>query len=86
MQGGDITAILPAGLPNITASTSGLLRLNNDATGAFVAEEYGSCSATDSGYNGYKRLTFDASLSNRIYGASTTVQPPALSLLPQIKF
>ena len=29
---------------------------------------------------------FDASLSNAIYGASDTVQPPALVLLPQIRY
>lgn len=29
---------------------------------------------------------FDASRSNGLYGASTTVQPPAIALIPQIKF
>ena len=31
-------------------------------------------------------LGFQASKSNSIYGASETVQPPAIILLPQIKF
>ena len=31
-------------------------------------------------------VNFDASLSNEIYGLSSTVQPPALTLIPQIKF
>ena len=31
-------------------------------------------------------VTFNASQSNNIYGSSTTVQPPALQLIPQIKF
>ena len=31
-------------------------------------------------------VDFSASYSNAIYGASTTVQPPALSLLPQIRY
>ena len=31
-------------------------------------------------------FNFNASQSNSIYGASSTVQPPALSLIPQIKF
>ena len=31
-------------------------------------------------------FTFDASRVNSIYGASTTVQPAAIQLLPQIKF
>lgn len=29
---------------------------------------------------------FNASASNDIYGLSSTVQPPAITLLPQIKF
>lgn len=32
-----------------------------------------------------RRCSFDASRSNQIYGASDTVQPPALTLLPCIK-
>lgn len=32
------------------------------------------------------RLVLNAANSNSLYGNSTTVQPPALSLLPQIKF
>ena len=39
-----------------------------------------------SGNNGTSPVMgFDASKSNSIYGASTTVQPPALRLLPCIK-
>ena len=29
---------------------------------------------------------FDASRSNPIYGSSTTVQPPAISLIPQLRY
>lgn len=36
------------------------------------------------GING--TVTFDASRSNSIYGASDTVQPPAITLIPQIKY
>ena len=32
------------------------------------------------------QLKFDASLSNTLYGASDTVQPPAMVLIPQIKY
>ncbi len=38
--------------------------------------------AQDRGYS----ITFNASLSNAIYGASSTVQPPALKLIAQIRF
>lgn len=33
-----------------------------------------------------KTLNFNAAGSNSIYGASDTVQPPALTLIPQIKY
>ncbi len=36
-------------------------------------------------YQNLPNLVFDASRSNPVYGASTTVQPPALTLLPCIK-
>lgn len=35
---------------------------------------------------GKRDIMFDASRSNNIYGASTTVQPPALCLLPCIRY
>ena len=33
-----------------------------------------------------QRYTWDLSKSNSIYGTSNTVQPPALCLIPQIKY
>lgn len=33
-----------------------------------------------------RTLNFNAANSNVIYGASNTVQPPALSLIPQVKY
>lgn len=35
---------------------------------------------------GQGSFTFDASRLNSIYGAANTVQPPAISLIPQIKY
>ena len=79
-----------AGLPNITGekfwagvstdytnskgALSGRLEANNDR---YTWLEHG--------YYGYS-LLLDASKSNPIYGASTTVQPIALSLRPIIKY
>ena len=37
-------------------------------------------------YKTYYRDNFDASRSNAIYGNSTTVQPPAITMLAQIKY
>ena len=73
-----------AGLPNITGSF-GNDPWGNNLTGAFYSDSpiypiYDG--REDTGF-----LTkFDASHSNSIYGNSTTVQPPALTLLPCIKY
>jgi len=40
----------------------------------------------DSSRNRVSYLKFDASHSSPIYGNSTTVQPPAITLIPQIKY
>lgn len=86
--------MIAPGLPNITgAITSGGGSSNLrplSGTGAF----YGSGGGSGYGQNGpwssgsytsaYPR--FDASRSNNVYGNSTTVQPPALALIPQIKY
>lgn len=72
-----------AGLPNITGGNAwGAV----DVVGAFYR------TGTKNGLNnynadsGYHYTGFDASRSNSIYGNSTTVQPPALTLLPCIKY
>lgn len=31
-------------------------------------------------------ITFDASKANAIYGSSSTVQPPAIALIPQLRY
>ena len=57
-------------------SNSGALSFNDESKPA--------CGAT---YEGVKRtIHFNAANSNNIYGASNTVQPPALCLIPQIRF
>jgi hypothetical protein len=53
-------------------------------TGAFRRENVLKGKGTD-GHGYVDNLYFDASLSNSIYGASTTVQPPAVTMLPCIK-
>lgn len=71
-----------AGLPNITGSFVSVYG-GNSVSGAFTS--------TGSGHtkNGTDRdgqaISFSASTSSGIYGASTTVQPPAIRLLPCIK-
>ena len=72
-----------AGLPNIT----GEIGYDNNVAhlvGAFYAAS-GSLEGNSSG-NGGRVAGFDASRVSSIYGASTTVQPPAIRLLPCIKY
>ena len=94
-----VGAVKSAGLPNITGKF-GLT--DNDAvglnygvsanpilcSGAFSTESISGITGLNADGQGSmgKINTFDASLSNSIYGNSTTVQPPALTLLPCIKY
>lgn len=68
---------IAAGAPNITGAESYGDNSNTTGSGAFYFEASGRGHVGDhSGSNG-ESLKFDASLSNSIYGNSTTVQPPA---------
>ena len=76
------------GLPNITGTFSGL----ENAEPSTVSVFSGAFSSTNTKANGAGQRNdddyiarFRASDSNPIYGRSTTVQPPAIKLLPCIK-
>lgn len=76
------------GLPNITGSGGFFERTNpgeKQMKGAFFVDETtkNNLGSNDSDWDNFV-LAFDASLSNPIYGASETVQPPAVKLLPCI--
>ena len=78
-----------AGLPNITGNFHS--RSYSDAAthsnGAFRCEIYTTNQQIMPGSGeGSSQYTFDASRSSTIYGNSTTVQPPALTMLPIIKY
>lgn len=82
-----------AGLPNITGSFKmsepGATSWGRftDTSGVFTADINGTTkSAGNSSVSGSTRLNFDASKSNSIYGKSSTVQPPAVTLIPIIKY
>ena len=78
-------AYYEAGLPNITGNIS---TFKSSISGAFVG------SNNTSRYDGWNdnedeyavSTSFDASRSNSIYGASTTVQPPAMTVIYCIKY
>lgn len=83
-------AVLAAGLPNIT----GAVDFENvdgcwEVSGVFQAIGTFDNKYPQSIIEQNSRQTaidFNASRSSAIYGASDTVQPPALVLLPQIKY
>ena len=90
-KGGDTIAIKNAGLPNIIGKfnaqnncTSG--KFQTVATGAFYNNNPYPGNINSGVGDSSTGYSFDASRSNSIYGKSSTVQPPALVLLPQIKF
>lgn len=75
---------IEAGLPNITGYVQRFyneLPLTEDTTsGAFSKGNGYSKTQSTSWEYGARALNFDASKSNAIYGASETVQPPALAV------
>ena len=85
MQGGDNSNVLQAGLPNITGRLEAGNQNYNIATGVFYYIEDTGTTLDGSRFN-LNKVGLDASRSSSIYGASNTVQPPALVLLPQIKY
>lgn len=78
---------IEAGLPNVTGNFYDVIAQNGGgATDVFRLNETGGAAGfTNSGTAKFSNFNFDPSRSNRIYGASDTVQPPALTLLPCIK-
>lgn len=74
--------VLEAGLPNITGSFVAVYQ-GNPVSGAFSSRSGGHTKAkTD--WDG-QTILFDASRSSSIYGNSTTVQPPAVTVRYLIK-
>ena len=88
LQGGDVQGSKEAGLPNVTgAIVSGpATGLSRTSSGAFYGNTESVRKATGEIYQGAGYMWFDASLSNAIYSASTTVQPPALVQIAQIRY
>ena len=79
-------------MPNITGYLAGTTTTHNNngngSTGALywaVPAHYG-WGATTTDFTMANGASFDASRSNSIYGNSTTVQPTAMVLIPQIKY
>ena len=86
-SGSEITEVgsyLEAGLPNITGNIlmiTGTKNVTNESNGAFKttqAPTIGLEARNDGAYAYQRNENFDASLSNAIYGKSTTVQPESI--------
>lgn len=75
-NGSNANTTIEAGLPNITGTVSGLLYNGDGTNGAFSASYYARFGSGGS-ENNRGKADFNASRSNAIYGASSTVQPPA---------
>lgn len=89
-QGGsaysDVLVAKEAGLPNITGSASSFAGAGEAYAGAIVTTwESRNNLNFASGAEGFKAVTFDASRSSIIYGASSTVQPKSRQVLIIIK-
>ena len=93
-----VGTVIDAGLPNVTGSFTATdnvcvndtyLVFNNN-TGCFSFDGSGNRAIATllktQVYTDNRRVTFSASGSNDIYGNSDTVQPPALCLLPCIRY
>lgn len=79
---------LAAGVPNITGSLPDFYAKTGQDAGAGALYYQTSISNVPAAASsvGYRGLYFDASKSNSIYGNSTTVQPPALTMIYCIKY
>ena len=83
-----------AGLPNITGAVKARRISSNSYLLAGSGGAFSNSNATTRDFGviqssteyTHSRLDFDASICSSIYGNSTTVQPPALTMLPIIKY
>ena len=89
IQGGDTPTIKEAGLPNITGEFSaecGSWPWHDHPNSAIYQNGLISNNGGFAGSDTDDLVKFDASRSNSIYGNSSTVQPPAITLLPQVRY
>ena len=91
IEGGDTVGVKSAGLPNIVGEINGPMMFDDGGAahynGPFLKGTESNYVTPNCNNNASESgLRFDASKANSIYGASTTVQPPAIVLIPQIKY
>ena len=87
LQGGENVKSVEAGVPNIVGGPIGTEGIAEQPEGALFRDGSVMQYSVDSNHSQvWVRVKFDASKSNPIYGASETVQPPAILLIAQIKY
>lgn len=88
--GANTFGYLNAGLPNISGSASALISLYNKQpsvlSGCFTSGDKILHGLQGHTVFAVKALNFNASLSNPIYGASNTVQPPAIKVRVKTRY
>lgn len=83
---GTAGTVKEAGLPNIKTESRYMSAIFTDNQANAVLYSGNESGAVDSGGSKIHKINFDASRGNAIYGASTTVQPPALTMRYYIKY
>ena len=90
IEGSDSVGIINAGLPNITGNFGWSKGVEGMwANGCFTNSNGGGVAYSahaNQANSGSVTYNINASRSSSIYGASSTVQPSAISLIPQIKY
>ncbi len=91
-QGGESVNHVEAGLPNIRSMLQYIVSLGgipnsaiNENNALTWSTRY-TAALTACDMSSAANIVFDASKSNPIYGSSTTVQPPAVTFIPQIRY
>lgn len=89
IEGGDSVSTKDAGLPDIQGriNANKLITWGGPSGALYaVSEGLSGFPQTTTQFTGVNSVGFKASYSNSIYGRSNTVQPPAIVLIPQIKY
>ena len=81
IKGGDRTSVIQAGLPNITGT---FVTEDTFLSGAFYTK--GALLEGNAADGRDFPIYFDASRCSNVYGRNSTVQPPAIQILQQIKY
>ena len=91
LQGGTMVKTEQAGLPNINTGDGQIyIQAKNNASLGPFSNNVGSLQKSAFSWQAYPdteihTTSFDASRCSPVYGASSTVQPPAIKLIPQIR-